>query len=579
MKALKRILMDPKGAKQAPTENEPRPPKKQRNVSRLPNQYVLMDSNESAAKVIAEGALKQCVFQTAVGSARRPEERVAAARSSMSSNALVENHVRSQVVHPDGFGALPSSHLGSRSKETEYKLPHLWLNITPTESLLPPQQGLQVDFLGMRADAPDALQRHSADDFRPSTDLSSAPLTAQADIVMEPSTQQLSLSSNSAAHTRTQAPVRPFASLSSIVDIAMKQPVPLWCDRTGSAMVNKGCEGTSMKILANSNDYLVDLSHPTQRKHSRGGPEVHQHERGMAVNRIPSTAPQWVERTPVKSPWYRLCGNDDPVAESEDSIWMFVATQWKYLPRQPQYASESVAKARRMLVTEWVMQVHAKYNMQCETLFHAIGCFDRYFSSVKGGLPVPANFLQLIGLCCLMIAAKFQETTNTLPHMSEWRGLVTRPYTTGDILAAEVDILEILEFRIAPPNPALFLRHLCLECTVSLKSQFYFLCQYYLEATLLDSTYLTVMPEERAFIAFQSALRHTATNSYLVTKERFRVALKARLARFTIELSEWCDALLAHVQMWRPAFLISKYSTDRYCNVSRLEYGWKITRL
>lgn len=59
---------------------------------------------------------------------------------------------------------------------------------------------------------------------------------------------------------------------------------------------------------------------------------------------------------------------------------------------------------RRVLV-DWLVDVHLKYQLREETLFLAVNYIDRYTASCS----INRADYQLIGVTCMMIAAKYEE--------------------------------------------------------------------------------------------------------------------------------------------------------------------------
>ena len=65
---------------------------------------------------------------------------------------------------------------------------------------------------------------------------------------------------------------------------------------------------------------------------------------------------------------------------------------------------EITAKMRRVLI-DWLVEVHLKYQLKEETLFLAINFIDRYCAKRQ----VKRSEYQLIGVACMLIAAKYEE--------------------------------------------------------------------------------------------------------------------------------------------------------------------------
>ncbi|KAF9595010.1 hypothetical protein IFM89_036028 [Coptis chinensis] len=54
---------------------------------------------------------------------------------------------------------------------------------------------------------------------------------------------------------------------------------------------------------------------------------------------------------------------------------------------------------------EWLIEVHSKFELMPETLYHTVHIVDRYLSMRS----VSRKILQLIGMSAMLIASKFEE--------------------------------------------------------------------------------------------------------------------------------------------------------------------------
>ncbi|KAF8145826.1 hypothetical protein K438DRAFT_1735193 [Mycena galopus ATCC 62051] len=106
--------------------------------------------------------------------------------------------------------------------------------------------------------------------------------------------------------------------------------------------------------------------------------------------------------------------HDDPIMASE-----YVADIQRYLkecelanlPSPTYMASQpSLTWAMRALLNDWLLQVHTRFHLLPETLFLCVSLIDR-FLSLRAVAPAK---LHLVGLACLPVACKFEETVNIL---------------------------------------------------------------------------------------------------------------------------------------------------------------------
>jgi cyclin B len=184
--------------------------------------------------------------------------------------------------------------------------------------------------------------------------------------------------------------------------------------------------------------------------------------------------------------------NPQQVAEYMQDIFQVLKREEPFHMPSPAYMERQVhvnAKMRAILV-DWLVDVHKKYKLRPETLFLAVNLIDRYLE-----IQVTAQrLLQLVGVTCLLIAAKFEEVYP--PQIKDFVYVTDKAYSREDILKMEVSILKALQFKICRPTAMNFLeRYQCVNgCTDAHRD----LAQYLLELTLVDYKMLKYAPSHMA---------------------------------------------------------------------------------
>eukprot|EP00002_Diphylleia_rotans_P002413 TRINITY_DN11522_c0_g3_i2.p1 TRINITY_DN11522_c0_g3~~TRINITY_DN11522_c0_g3_i2.p1 ORF type:complete len:479 (-),score=85.72 TRINITY_DN11522_c0_g3_i2:544-1980(-) len=110
----------------------------------------------------------------------------------------------------------------------------------------------------------------------------------------------------------------------------------------------------------------------------------------------------------------------------------------------------------RAILVDWLIDVSDEFKSTSETLYMAIGLIDRYLSSEV----VSRRFLQLVGITCFFIAAKFDEIYP--PRVTDMAYMTDNTYSTDEILKLEVRILNMLKFEVSMPSSRYFLRRFIL---------------------------------------------------------------------------------------------------------------------
>jgi len=140
----------------------------------------------------------------------------------------------------------------------------------------------------------------------------------------------------------------------------------------------------------------------------------------------------------------------------------------------------------RTILMDWLIEVHMKYRLRSETLHLTVNLIDRHLSR----MPIVRRRLQLIGVCAMFIAAKFEEITP--PEINDWVYITDKAYTKEELLGMECTMLSALSFKIVVPTAAHFFHGLqkANGCNDMHRS----LAQYILELSILDIQTLHFAP-------------------------------------------------------------------------------------
>jgi cyclin B len=142
----------------------------------------------------------------------------------------------------------------------------------------------------------------------------------------------------------------------------------------------------------------------------------------------------------------------------------------------------------RMILIDWMIEVHMKYHLRAETLHLTINLIDRYLSR----LPITRKRLQLVGVTSMFIASKFEEIHP--PELHDWVYICDRAYTKEDILLMECAMLSTLSFQVVVPTAAHFFDFLEKANNGNCDAVHRTLAQYILELGLLDFRMLKHTP-------------------------------------------------------------------------------------
>lgn len=107
----------------------------------------------------------------------------------------------------------------------------------------------------------------------------------------------------------------------------------------------------------------------------------------------------------------------------------------------------------RLILVDWLVQVHSRFNLMQETLFLTICILDRYLQEKPN---TAKEKLQLVGVTAMFIASKYEEMW--CAEIGDFVFITDKSYTAKQIREMEVDMLKTLDFYISFPLPLHFLR-------------------------------------------------------------------------------------------------------------------------
>lgn len=126
------------------------------------------------------------------------------------------------------------------------------------------------------------------------------------------------------------------------------------------------------------------------------------------------------------------------------------------------YRPNAKYHAHRHLFVDWMSDTGETHNFQFITVHMGV----RYFDRLLGQINVEKNKLQLIGLCCLWVAAKFQEREFSLPDLRQLLDTLNPSVNRALYFDMELQILKYLQWDLAVVTPYHFLVHYLQEGVV-----------------------------------------------------------------------------------------------------------------
>ncbi|KAJ7311309.1 hypothetical protein JRQ81_006925 [Phrynocephalus forsythii] len=147
----------------------------------------------------------------------------------------------------------------------------------------------------------------------------------------------------------------------------------------------------------------------------------------------------------------------------------------------------------RAILVDWLVEVHARFQLLQETLYMGVAIMDRYLQAQ----PVSRKELQLVGVTAMLLAAKYEEIY--APSVLDFAYMTDRAYKAAQIRKMEQNILKELNFDLGRPLPLHFLRRAAKVADPSV--ELYLLAKYLMELTLVDYEMVHYNPLEIAAAA------------------------------------------------------------------------------
>ncbi|EPS73971.1 hypothetical protein M569_00786 [Genlisea aurea] len=113
---------------------------------------------------------------------------------------------------------------------------------------------------------------------------------------------------------------------------------------------------------------------------------------------------------------------------------------------------KDINASMRAILIDWLVEVAEEYRLVPDTLYLTVNYIDRYLS----GNPMDRQRLQLLGVSCMMIAAKYEEIC--APQVEEFCYITDNTYFKDEVLLMESSVLNYLKFEMTAPTTKCFLR-------------------------------------------------------------------------------------------------------------------------
>ena len=132
----------------------------------------------------------------------------------------------------------------------------------------------------------------------------------------------------------------------------------------------------------------------------------------------------------------------------------------------------------RIILVNWIIEVHFKFHLLSETLFICVNIIDRYLSKKD----INRKYLQLLGVTSLFIACKYEEIY--APSSKDLIFMTDNAYKIEEMIQMESDILNIMHFDLTYPTSLRFLE--IYKHYLDLDENNFYRCSYLNEICLIN---------------------------------------------------------------------------------------------
>jgi len=259
------------------------------------------------------------------------------------------------------------------------------------------------------------------------------------------------------------------------------------------------------------------------------------------------------------------------VAEYTGEIYAFLRRREQASMVNPDYMSrqDDINHKMRVILTDWLVEVHLKFRLRHETLFLCFQLMDRFLQDNV----VVRNRLQLVGVTAMMLAAKYEEIYP--PEMRDFVYICDNAYTRTQILEMEQMMLEKLRFSLSLPTPWSFMSRFCKSAGKQGDKPFFHLVSYVAELSQIEYSMLKYPPS--MLVASSIAIANMVLKERVCWSNTMRHHTKYSLPDLTTCIKDCLTLLrLAHTTASgeSPKFkaVYKKFTHSSYSQVTALEH-------
>lgn len=224
-------------------------------------------------------------------------------------------------------------------------------------------------------------------------------------------------------------------------------------------------------------------------------------------------------------------------------------------------SDKKVTTKMRSILIDWIVQVHQRFHLLPETLHLTVYIIDRYLEKMN----VEKTELQLVGVCAMLAASKYEETY--CPELKDFEFITDNAFNKKQMLRMEVGVVQATGFDLGRPHSIQFLRSFSqrAEATPSIHC----LAKYLAEMCLVDASFSSI---KASLIAAGSLwLADFIKGSDLNLKKAYSSVADVEFMKEAVKTGKMIAGWVLRVRrVGKLKAVTEKYSSSKMCHASTL---------